>query len=310
MSRIGSYGTLRRSAGTTATASPLNRIVWPSGVDLAIASIPMRPSAPGRFSTMTFSPSALASSGEIARARMSFGPPAVNGTIARTARSGYSARTLHHGMSSDRASTIEAGLHILRHSNRSSTVMNNSPDASFECRLRPQFYLNTTMANSSICSRRSAMTNGCERRSSSTTPPACTGSPLLDARFADHLVHSGHFLVDRGIQLRRCAAGRLHARRGQTLLRVGPLQYPHDLLVESRDDRLRRLCRNENAVDRNGLEPGHAGFCDRRQIGIRRGPRCSRDRKRSHPPGLYMRAYGRRCSERQLHFPRHDSREG
>src|SRR5258705_86571 len=57
--------------------------VRPSGTDFATSAAPVVPPARGRFSTITLPPSAVPSSGPMARARMSGPPPAANGTMMR-----------------------------------------------------------------------------------------------------------------------------------------------------------------------------------------------------------------------------------
>ena len=57
--------------------------VYPSGGDLATSVVPIRPPAPGRFSTITGCPRTCVSPGAMARAVMSMFPPGANGTTMR-----------------------------------------------------------------------------------------------------------------------------------------------------------------------------------------------------------------------------------
>src|SRR5580765_6612243 len=82
--------------------------VCPSGGALATSAVPIVPPAPGRFSTITLRPIAAPSSEPIARARMSWTPPAAKGTTMRVTPPGACAPA--PAAASERSSPASARL--------------------------------------------------------------------------------------------------------------------------------------------------------------------------------------------------------
>src|SRR6218665_1430460 len=72
--------------------------VWPSGGDLAAASAPSAPPAPGRLSTITDCFQRFPNSSASARPNESVAPPAENGMMIFTGLSGHSSACAAHGM--------------------------------------------------------------------------------------------------------------------------------------------------------------------------------------------------------------------
>ena len=83
-----SYGSLAVTAGAMAWGNSTRAMVYPSGAALAAASVPMRPDAPDRLSTITLCPSDSPMRCAMARAMASVLPPGAHGTISRTGLSG------------------------------------------------------------------------------------------------------------------------------------------------------------------------------------------------------------------------------
>src|SRR5260221_5897240 len=84
--------------GLTTKEDEVRSSVYPSGLDLATASAPMMPFAPGRLSTTKGCPVRAASAWAISLATVSL-PPAPNGTTTRTRRLGYASQNALDGQS-------------------------------------------------------------------------------------------------------------------------------------------------------------------------------------------------------------------
>src|SRR5215212_6964807 len=76
-------------AGAITCVVEIMSSVWPSGAAFATASAPIVEPAPGRLSTTTGWPSALAKPSDITRATTSVKPPGENGTTSVTGLLGY-----------------------------------------------------------------------------------------------------------------------------------------------------------------------------------------------------------------------------